>query len=158
MKTLEGKLDAKGRNFAIVMARFNHFIGKELLSGAVDCLVRHGAVEDDISVAYVPGSFEIPATANALAISRKYDGIICLGVLVRGQTPHFDYIASEATKGIAQVALNTAVPTSYGVITADTLEQAIERAGTKAGNKGWDAALACIEMVDLLAQVSNLKG
>ncbi len=153
MKTIEGKLLAKGRKFGIVVARFNHFIGKELLSGAIDCLVRHGAAENDLDVAWVPGSFEIPFAASRMASSEKYDGVICLGVLIRGQTPHFDFIAAEATKGIAQVAIASGVPVSYGVITADTIEQAIERAGTKAGNKGWEAALASIEMVDLTRQL-----
>ncbi|MFQ5649237.1 MAG: 6,7-dimethyl-8-ribityllumazine synthase [bacterium] len=154
MNSFEGKLRAEGKKFGIVIGRFNVYIGRELLAGAKDCLCRHGAREEDISVAWVPGSFEIPMVAQAMASSRKYDAVICLGVLIRGQTPHFDYIAAEATKGIAHVGLTTGVPTSYGVITADTLEQAIERAGTKAGNKGWDAALAAIEMADLLTQLS----
>ena len=150
MKTYEGQLSAKGKRFAVVVARFNSLITKQLLEGALDCLKRHGAVEKDIEVAWVPGSFEIPAMAHALAKSKKFNAVICLGALVRGATPHFDHIAAEATKGIAQVALETGVPTAYGVITADTLEQAIERAGTKAGNKGWDAALSAIEIVFLL--------
>ena len=154
MKTYEGQLSAKGKRFAIVVARFNSLITKQLLEGALDCLKRHGAVEKDIEVARVPGSFEIPAMAHALAKSKKFNAVICLGALVRGATPHFDHIAAEATKGIAQVALETGVPTAYGVITADTLEQAIERAGTKAGNKGWDAALSAIEMADLFDQLT----
>ncbi len=154
MKTYEGQLSAKGKRFAIVVARFNSLITKQLLEGALDCLKRHGAVEKDIEVAWVPGSFEIPAMAHALAKSKKFNAVICLGALVRGATPHFDHIAAEATKGIAQVALETGVPTAYGVITADTLEQAIERAGTKAGNKGWDAALSAIEMADLFDQLT----
>ncbi len=153
MKTYEGQLSAKGKRFAIVVARFNSLITKQLLEGALDCLKRHGAAEKDIEVAWVPGSFEIPAMAQALAKSKKFSSVICLGALVRGATPHFDHIAAEATKGISQVALETGVPTAYGVITADTLEQAIERAGTKAGNKGWDAALSAIEMADLLDQL-----
>ncbi len=153
MKIYEGQLSAKGKRFAIVVARFNGLITKQLLEGALDCLKRHGAVEKDIEVAWVPGSFEIPAMAQALAKSKKFSSVICLGALVRGATPHFDLIAAEATKGISQVALETGVPTAYGVITADTLEQAIERAGTKAGNKGWDAALSAIEMADLLDQL-----
>ena len=158
MNTIEGSLNAKGHSFGIVLARFNHFIGKELLTGAVDCLIRHGAAEDDIDLVYVPGSFEIPAATNALAISeKKYSCIICLGVLIRGQTPHFDYIAVEATKGIAQVTATTGVPVAYGIITADTVEQAIERAGTKAGNKGWEAALAGIEMANLFAQIMKVE-
>jgi len=154
MKIYEGQLSAKGKRFAIVVARFNSLITKQLLEGALDCLKRHGAVEKDIEVAWVPGSFEIPAMAHALAKSKKFNAVICLGALVRGATPHFDHIAAEATKGIAQVALETGVPTAYGVITADTLEQAIERAGTKAGNKGWDAALSAIEMADLFDQLT----
>lgn len=154
MKTYQGQLSAKGKRFAIVVARFNGFITKQLLEGALDCLKRHGAVEKDVEVAWVPGSFEIPAMAHALAKSKKFSSVICLGALVRGATPHFDHIAAEATKGIAQVALETGVPTAYGVITADTLEQAIERAGTKAGNKGWDAALSAIEMADLFDQLT----
>jgi len=154
MKTYEGQLSAKGKRFAVVVARFNSLITKQLLEGALDCLKRHGAVEKDIEVAWVPGSFEIPAMAHALAKSKKFNAVICLGALVRGATPHFDHIAAEATKGIAQVALETGVPTAYGVITADTLEQAIERAGTKAGNKGWDAALSAIEMADLFDQLT----
>ena len=154
MKTYEGQLSAKGKRFAIVVARFNSLITKQLLEGALDCLKRHGAVEQDIEVAWVPGSFEIPAMAHALAKSKKFNAVICLGALVRGATPHFDHIAAEATKGIAQVALETGVPTAYGVITADILEQAIERAGTKAGNKGWDAALSAIEMADLFDQLT----
>ena len=154
MKIYEGQLSAKGRRFGIVVGRFNSLITKQLLEGALDCLKRHGAVEKDIEVAWVPGSFEIPAMAHALAKSKKFNSVICLGALVRGATPHFDHIAAEATKGIGQVALETGVPTAYGVITADTLEQAIERAGTKAGNKGWDAALSAIEMADLFDQLT----
>ena len=154
MKTYQGQLSAKGKRFAIVVARFNSLITKQLLEGALDCLKRHGAVEQDIEVAWVPGSFEIPAMAHALAKSKKFNAVICLGALVRGATPHFDHIAAEATKGIAQVALETGVPTAYGVITADTLEQAIERAGAKAGNKGCDAALSAIEMADLFDQLT----
>jgi len=153
MKTFEGKLNAANRKYAIVIGRFNHFIGKELVSGAVDCLERHGAASKDIEVAYVPGSFEVPMAAKALANTGRFDAVICLGVLVRGQTPHFDYISAEATKGIAQIGISSGVPAAYGIITADTLEQAIERAGTKAGNKGWEAALAAIEMADLFSQL-----
>ena len=154
MKIHEGQLSSKGKRFAIVVARFNSLITKQLLEGALDCLKRHGAAEKDIEVAWVPGSFEIPAMAHALAKSKKFNAVICLGALVRGATPHFDHIAAAATNGIAQVALETGVPTAYGVITADTLEQAIERAGTKAGNKGWDAALSAIEMADLFDQLT----
>jgi len=153
MKTYEGKLVATGKKFGLVVARFNSFVGKELLSGARDCLLRHGANDDDLTVAWVPGSFEIPAAAQKMAATSHYDALVCLGALIRGHTPHFDYIAAEATKGIAQIGLQTGVPISYGIITADTLEQAIERAGTKAGNKGWDAALAAIEMANLFTEI-----
>ncbi len=155
IKTYEGLLTAAGKKFGIAVSRFNSFISKQLLEGAIDCLKRHGAKEEDIEIAWVPGSFELPMAAQKLAQSRKCDGVICLGVLIRGQTPHFDYIAAEATKGIAQTALANNLPVAYGVITADTLEQAIERAGTKAGNKGWDAALTAIEMADLFTQFSK---
>lgn len=155
IKTYEGQLSAKGKRFGIVVSRFNSFISKQLLEGAVDCLKRHGAKEEDLEVAWVPGSFELAMAAQRLAQSAKLDGIICLGALIRGQTPHFDYIAAEATKGIAQTAMANNLPVAYGVITADTLEQAIERAGTKAGNKGWDAALCAIEMSDLFSQLTK---
>jgi len=151
---VEGKLNATGKRFALVISRFNSFISEQLLSGAVDCLVRHGAAAGDLDVVRVPGAFEIPFAASELAKKKKYSAVICLGVLVRGQTPHFDYIAAETAKGIGQVGLSTGVPTIFGIVTADTLEQAIERAGTKAGNKGWDAALAAIEMASLLEQLS----
>ena len=154
MKIFEGKLIAAGRKFGVVVGRFNNFIGKELLAAATDCLQRHGVADEDIEVAWVPGSFEIPLVAHALAQSGKYDGIICLGVLIRGHTPHFDFIAAETTNGIFQVGISTGIPASYGIITADTIEQAIERAGTKSGNKGWEAAMAAMEMVDLLKQLS----
>lgn len=121
----------------------------------MDCLIRHGANQEEIAVAWVPGAFELPVAGLRMAQSKKFDGIICLGALIRGQTPHFEYIASEATKGIAQIGLNTGIPAAFGLITADTLEQALERAGTKAGNKGWEAALSCIEMVDLFNQLSE---
>jgi 6,7-dimethyl-8-ribityllumazine synthase len=147
--TLQGHLNAAGRRFAIVVSRYNEFISSKLLNGALDCLSRHGADPEKIDIAWVPGSFEIPMAANKFAVTGNYQAVICLGALIRGATPHFDYIAAEATKGIAAVALNTGVPVTYGVLTTDTLEQAIERAGTKAGNKGWDAALSAIEMADL---------
>jgi 6,7-dimethyl-8-ribityllumazine synthase len=155
IKAYEGQLTAKGKRFVIVVSRFNSLVSKQLLEGAVDCLKRHGAKEEEIEVAWVPGSFELPMAAQKFAQAQKCDGVICLGVLIRGQTPHFDYIAAEATKGIAQVAMANNLPVAYGVITADTLEQAIERAGTKAGNKGWDAALSVIEMVDLFTQLAK---
>ena len=152
-KVVEGKLNATGMKIAMVVARFNDFITEKLLSGATDALLRCGAEQDDLSVFKVPGAFEIPLVAKKLALSGKYDGIICLGAVIRGSTPHFDYVAAEASKGIAQASLESGAVISFGVITTDTIEQAIERAGTKAGNKGWSAAMSCIEMVDLLRQV-----
>jgi 6,7-dimethyl-8-ribityllumazine synthase len=152
-KTVEGKLDATGLKTAVVASRFNDFITNKLIEGAVDCLVRHGSAEGDITVIRVPGSFEIPTATARAAGSGKYDAVVCLGALIRGQTPHFDYIASEVTKGVAQVSLDTGVPVAFGVITADTLEQAVDRAGAKAGNKGFEAALSAIEMADLLRQI-----
>jgi len=149
MTRFEGKLDATGIRVGIVVARFNNFFTDKLLDGAIDCLVRHGGSDDQVAVAYVPGSFEIPYAAQRMVSSGKYDAVICLGALVRGDTPHFDYIATEATKGIAKLALDSGIPVIYGLVTADTLEQAIERSGTKAGNKGWQAAEAAIEMVRL---------
>jgi len=150
----EGKLLGEGLRFGIVVSRFNEFITNKLLSGALDMLFRHGVSEDAVDVAWVPGAFEIPLTAQKM-VERGYDAVICLGAVIRGATPHFDYIASEVTKGIAQVSLATGVPVVYGLITADTLEQAIERAGTKAGNKGADAAVTALEMVNLFRE---LKG
>ncbi|MDZ7270805.1 MAG: 6,7-dimethyl-8-ribityllumazine synthase [candidate division KSB1 bacterium] len=152
--TTEGLLSAKDRSFAIVVSRFNELISKQLLEGALDCLRRHGAAEDKVHVVWVPGSFEIPAVAQRLAASKRYDAVICLGAVIRGATPHFEYIAAEVTKGIAHVGLTTGVPTIYGVLTPDNLEQALERAGTKAGNKGWQAALSAIEMADLFARLA----
>jgi len=148
-KVHAGKMLAKGKNFGIVVSRFNEFISQKLLDGALDVLRRHDADEDRIEIFWVPGSFEIPFVARKMALSKKYDAILCLGAVIRGDTPHFDYIASEVAKGIAQTGLATGVPTLFGIITADNLEQAIERAGTKAGNKGADAALSAIEMVNL---------
>jgi len=153
VKTTEGNLIAKGRSFAVVASRFNDFITKELISGCVDTLLRHGAEEKDLSVTLVPGAFEIPAVAQKIAKSKSYDALICLGTVIRGATPHFDYIAAGVAKGIAKVSLDTGLPVIFGVITADTIEQAVERAGTKDGNKGRDAALSAIEMVNLLAQI-----
>jgi len=153
--TYQGQLNAKGLTFGIIVSRFNEFITAKLLSGALDCLQRHGAADQNIDIVWVPGSFEIPIAAKKLATQGKYNAVICLGALIRGATPHFDYIAAEATKGIASISLETEVPVSYGVITADTLEQAIERAGTKAGNKGWDAALSAIEMADLFTKLKE---
>lgn len=149
IKKFSGNLEAKGVKAGIVVSRFNNLFTDKLLEGAIDCLVRHGASEDDLSVAYVPGAFELPYAAQKMVQSGKYDTVVCLGALIRGETPHFDYIANEATKGIAKLALDSGVPVIYGVVTADNLEQAIERSGTKAGNKGWQAAEAAIEMVSL---------
>ncbi len=146
---IEGKLLADGMKFGIIASRFNEFITNKLLGGALDTLIRHGASDDDITIAWVPGTFEIPITAMKMAQSGKYDAIICLGAVIRGSTPHFDYVASEASKGIAQVGLSTGVPTIFGVLTTENIEQAIERAGTKVGNKGSDAAVSAIEMINL---------
>ncbi|MBN1350032.1 6,7-dimethyl-8-ribityllumazine synthase [candidate division KSB1 bacterium] len=154
-KIYQGFLTAKDRKFGIVVSRFNEFISTKLLEGAMDCLLRHEAQDDNIEIAWVPGSFEIPIAAKKMASSGKYAAIICLGALIRGATPHFDYIAAEATKGIAHTSLEFGLPIAYGVLTTDTLEQAIERAGTKAGNKGWDAALSAIEMVDLFTKLKE---
>lgn len=153
MKTIEGKLDAKAMRFGIVIARFNEFISGKLLAGCLDGLKRHGADENQIDVVWSPGSFEIPLLAKKLAISNKYDAVICLGAVIRGATPHFDYVAAEVSKGVAHVGLETGIPVIFGVLTTDNLEQAIERAGTKGGNKGFDAALAAIEMVHLLKEI-----
>lgn len=152
-KEIKGILDAKEKTFGITVSRFNEFVTQKLLDGALDCLKRHGAEDEKITVVWVPGSFEIPYAASRMAKSKKFDAVICLGTVIRGQTPHFDYIANEVAKGIARISLQTDVPTIFGVITADTLEQAIERAGTKAGNKGWDAALSAIEMTKLFEQI-----
>jgi 6,7-dimethyl-8-ribityllumazine synthase len=153
--TIEGCLTAADRHFGIVISRFNEFISKRLLEGAMDCLMRHGASESAIDIVWVPGSFELPITASQLAVSGKYDAVICLGALVRGDTPHFDLIAAEVTKGIAQVALTHNLPTIFGVITADSLDQAIERAGTKGGNRGFQAAQSAIEMADLWSKIKK---
>ncbi|MFC1919008.1 6,7-dimethyl-8-ribityllumazine synthase [Chloroflexota bacterium] len=152
-KVFEGLLLGKGLKFGVVVSRFNEFITKKLLDGAQDALLRHGVSEEDIDIAWAPGSFEIPLVARTLALSKRYDAVICLGAVVRGATPHFEYIASEVTKGIAKLGMETGLPISYGIITADTLEQAIERAGTKAGNKGFDAAVNAIEMANLLKNI-----
>jgi 6,7-dimethyl-8-ribityllumazine synthase len=152
-KVFEGNLKGDGLKFAIVISRFNEFIGGKLLEGAKDALVRHGVGAEDIDVAWTPGAFEIPLIALKMAQTRRYDGIICLGAVIRGGTPHFEYVASELNKGIAQVILMTGLPVSNGVITSDTLEQAIERAGTKMGNKGFDAAVSAVEMANLMKNV-----
>ncbi len=152
-KVIEGNLIAKGKRFGVIASRFNDFITKELLSGCVDALLRHGAEDKDISIFWVPGAFEIPSIANRLAKAKSFDALICLGTVIRGSTPHFEYIAQEAAKGIAKVSLDSGLPVIFGIITADTIEQAIERAGTKEGNKGRDAALNAIEMVNLIEKI-----
>lgn len=155
MKIYEGQLNARGFHFALVVSRFNEFISNRLLHGALDCLKRHEADEDDIDVVWVPGAFEIPTITRKLAESGRYDAVICLGAVIRGDTPHFEYVASEVAKGIAQIGLNSGLPIAFGIITSDTIEQAIERAGTKAGNKGWAAALGAIEMADLCRRLED---
>jgi 6,7-dimethyl-8-ribityllumazine synthase len=150
MKVIEGKLNAKGLKFGIVVGRFNEFIGSKLLGGALDALTRHDADEKDIEMVWAPGSYEIPLLAKKMAKTGKYDAVICLGAVIRGATPHFDYVANEVAKGIAQAGLETEVPIIFGVLTTDSIEQAIERAGTKSGNKGFDAAMAAIEMGNLM--------
>ncbi len=152
-KTFEGLLDGRKKTFAIVVGRFNEAISLRLLEGALDCLRRHNTEDSRIDVAWVPGSFEIPVAAQKVAAMGKYDAVICLGALVRGATPHFDYIASEVAKGVARLAQDTGVPAIFGVITADSLEQAMERSGGKSGNKGWDAAMSALEMADLFGKL-----
>ena len=154
-RVFEGKLQAEGMKFAIVVSRFNDFIGDHLVGGALDALNRNGAREKDVAVFKVPGAFEIPLVAKQLALQKKYDAIICLGAVIRGATPHFEYVSAEVSKGIANASLETGIPMAFGVITTDTLEQAIERAGSKAGNKGWSSAIAAIEMVDLFKQIKG---
>jgi 6,7-dimethyl-8-ribityllumazine synthase len=153
VQKIQGLLNAKNKKFAIIVSRFNELISTKLLEGAMDCLVRHHANDKDITIYWTPGSFELPLIAKKAAGSGDFNAVICLGAVIRGDTPHFEYIASEVTKGIAQVSLSSELPVIFGVITADSIEQAIERAGTKAGNKGWDAALSAIEMVDLLTKM-----
>lgn len=155
MKTYEGKLVAKKGRYGIIVGRFNEFIGSKLLSGALDALNRHGVSQDDIEIAWVPGAFEIPLAAKVMAESGKYDSVICLGAVIRGNTPHFDFVASEVSKGIAQTSLTSKIPVIFGVLTTDSIEQAIERSGTKAGNKGSEAAVTAIEMVNLLQELAN---
>ena len=156
-KVTEGKLNAKGLKFGIVVSRFNDFICEHLLSGAMDVLIRNGAEDGDIEVFKVPGAFEIPQAARKVAVSKRFDAVICLGAVIRGSTPHFEYIAAEVSKGVAMVGLEGEVPVTFGVLTTDNLEQAIERAGTKAGNKGWDAALSAIEMANLYREMKGKK-
>lgn len=155
MRTYQGKLIGKGLRFAIIVSRFNEVVTQKLLEGALDCLIRHDVQEDDIDVLWTPGSFEIPVTAKKLASSGKYDAIICLGCLIRGDTPHFDFLSAEVTKGVAQVALEYSLPVAFGILTADTLEQAIERSGAKQGNKGFQAALSALEMANLFKEMSK---
>ena len=152
-KIVEGKLNAQGKRFALVVSRFNDFITEKLLSGALDALIRCGAREEDLEIVKVPGSFEIPLAAKKLAEKRSHHAVICLGAVIRGATPHFDYVSAEVSKGIAMVGLECGVPVIFGVLTTDTIEQAIERAGTKAGNKGWSAAITAIEMADLMEEL-----
>ena len=154
-QVFEGRFDAQGRKLALVASRFNEFFTRELLAGAQDCLRRHGVPDDDVDVAWVPGSFEIPLAAQRLARSGRYGAVVCLGCLIQGDTPHFSYLAGEVTKGIAQVSLGTGVPVVFGIITAETLEQAMERAGTKAGNKGFDAAATALEMIGVCAAIDR---
>lgn len=154
-KILEAKLIAEGKKFALVVSRFNDFITEKLLSGAVDALVRSGARDEDIQIVKVPGAFEIPLMAQKMAAKKKFNAIVCLGAVIRGSTPHFDYVSAEVSKGVAAVSLEAAVPVIFGVITTDTIEQAIERAGTKSGNKGWNAAMAAIEMANLFEVVDQ---
>ncbi len=150
MNVIAGKLDATGMRVAIVVARFNDFVAQRLLEGSVDALVRHGAAEDDITVIWVPGSFEIPLAAQEIADQDRFDAIVCLGVVIRGETPHFDFVAGEASRGVGGIGMRARIPTAFGIVTTETLEQAIDRAGGKHGNKGADAALAAVEMVSLL--------
>jgi len=153
MKTIEGNLISQGNRYGIIVGRFNEFIGGKLLSGALDGLKRHGVDDSEIEVVLVPGAFEIPLAAKKMAKSQKYDAVICLGAVIKGSTPHFDFVSSEVSKGIASVSLETEIPVIFGVLTTDTIEQAIERAGTKAGNKGYDAAVTAIEMANLLKEI-----
>lgn len=153
MKIVNGQLKAEGKKFALVVSRFNEFITNKLIGGAEDMLKRHGVADDDISLFWVPGAFEIPATAKKLAESSSFDAVICLGCVIRGATPHFDYVSAEVSKGVASVGMQSKVPVIFGVLTTDNIEQAVERAGTKAGNKGADAAVSAIEMVSLYSQI-----
>ena len=154
MNHVEGKFQAKAKKIALVVSRFNEFISAKLLEGCRDCLVRHGALEKDLSVIWVPGAFEIPQVAKRVSESEKFDAVITLGAVIRGGTPHFDYIANAVSRGVAACALHAKIPVAFGVLTTDTVEQAVERAGTKAGNKGWDAAMTALEMMSLLDQLT----
>ena len=150
----EGNIRGEGRKFGIVVSRFNEFVSLRLLEGAMDCLRRHGTLDDDITIAWVPGAFDIPGVAKRMGDSGGFDAVLCLGAVIRGATPHFDYVAAEVAKGVANAGLHTGVPTVFGVVTADNIEQAVERAGAKAGNRGWDAARAAMELADLYAKMS----
>jgi 6,7-dimethyl-8-ribityllumazine synthase len=152
-KTIQGKLDAAGSRFAIVISRFNSFVSDRLLNGALDALERHGAASDDITTVWVPGSFEIVLAAKKMALSKKYDAVICLGALLQGETPHFEYLSTTVSKGIGNVSLESGIPVIYGILTCNTLEQAIDRAGLKSGNRGFDAAMSAIEMVQVMKQL-----
>ncbi|MDP9373723.1 MAG: 6,7-dimethyl-8-ribityllumazine synthase [Chloroflexota bacterium] len=158
MRTYEGSFSGQGRRFAIVASRFNETIGRRLLDGALDALRRHGVADDDIASAWVPGAFEIPLVARRLAATGRYDGVICLGAVIRGATPHFDYVAGNVVAGVAAAGRETGVPVIFGVLTTDTIEQAVERSGTKAGNTGFSAAVAVIEMANLLAAIADSEG
>jgi 6,7-dimethyl-8-ribityllumazine synthase len=151
---IEGMLNASGKRFGLIASRFNELITRKLLEGAIDCLTRHQAQQENITIVWVPGAFEVPLVAKKLALSGRFDAIIGLGAVIRGTTPHFDYVAAEVSKGLATVGLETGVPVAFGVLTTDTIEQAIERAGTKVGNKGFDAALGAIEMTDVLSKLA----
>jgi 6,7-dimethyl-8-ribityllumazine synthase len=148
-KTIEGKLDAKGLRVGLLVSRFNSFVSDRLVEGAIDALLRHGGEEEDVSIVRVPGAFEIPPAAKQMAESGRYDAIVCLGAVIRGATPHFEYVSAEVSKGVASVSIDSGIPVAFGVLTTDTIEQAIERAGSKAGNKGFDAAMAAVEMANL---------
>jgi len=148
-KIIEGKLDAKGLRVGLLVSRFNSFVSDRLVEGAIDALLRHGGEKDDINIVRVPGAFEIPPTAKQMAESGRYDAVVCLGAVIRGATPHFEYVSAEVSKGVASVSIDSGIPVTFGVLTTDTIEQAIERAGSKAGNKGFDAAVAAIEMANL---------
>jgi 6,7-dimethyl-8-ribityllumazine synthase len=153
MKSIEGKITAQNAKIAIVQSRFNSFITDRLLEGTIDCLVRHDGNEENLDLFKVPGSFEIPLVAQKVTATKKYEAVICLGAVIRGGTPHFDYIANEVTKGIAQVSLHSGIPVIFGILTTDTIEEAIERAGTKMGNKGWEAAMTAMEMIQILKKI-----
>jgi 6,7-dimethyl-8-ribityllumazine synthase len=152
-KVYEGSITGAGRKFAVVVSRFNDFISLRLLEGAMDCFRRHGASDEDICIAWVPGAFDVPAVAKRMGDSGRFDAVVCLGAVIRGATPHFDYVAAEVAKGVAQVSMSTGVPTIFGVVTADSLEQAVERAGSKGGNRGWDAAQSAMELASLYAAI-----